>query len=383
MRGHIAKKGNRYYAVIYEGIDPATGKPRHRWHSAGDTKKGAEKTLGDLVKRMHDGDYRSPDKISLGDYLLDRWLPSKRTRVKPSTAAAYESNIRLHINPYIGLIPLQKLQPEDLDELYVKLLTEGKRNGSGGGLSAKSVRNVHATIQSALSDATRKGTVFRNVADIADPPSISRSGRSMNVWTSDQLRAFLDGIAGHDLYPLYFLAATTGMRRGELAGLRWRNVDLDAARLTVNQQVVSVEYELIEDDLKTASSRRTIDLDEQTTVMLRRHRRSQLEERMATGQRDDDGFVFARFDGSPAHPDLISQTFQRFMDQSELPRIRLHDLRHTHATILLQQNVHPKVVSERLGHSSIAFTMTVYQHVMPGMQAEAAATFGNAVFGSP
>jgi len=381
MRGHIAKKGNRYYAVIYEGIDPATGKPRHRWHSAGDTKKGAEKILGDLVKRMHDGDYRSPDKISLGDYLLERWLPSKRTRVKASTAAAYESNIRLHINPYIGLIPLQKLQPEDLDELYVKLLTEGKRNGSGGGLSAKSVRNVHATIQSALSDATRKGTVFRNVADIADPPSISRSGRSMNVWTSDQLRAFLDGIAGHELYPLYFLAATTGMRRGELAGLRWRNVDLDAARLTVNKQVVSVEYELIEDDLKTASSRRTIDLDEQTTAMLRRHRRRQLEERMASGQRDDDGFVFGRPDGSPVHPDLISQTFQRVMDQSELPRIRLHDLRHTHATILLQQNVHPKVVSERLGHSSIAFTMTVYQHVMPGMQAEAAATFGAAVFG--
>ncbi len=381
MRGHIAKKGNRYYAVVYEGIDAATGKPRHRWHAAGETRKGAEKILGDLVKRMHDGDYRSPDKITLGDYLLERWLPSKRTRVKHSTSAAYESNIRLHINPYIGLIPLQKLQPEDLDELYVKLLTEGKRNGTGGGLSAKSVRNVHATIQSALSDATRKGTVFRNVADIADPPSISRSGRSMNVWTGDQLRTFLEAITGHELYPLYFLAATTGMRRGEIAGLRWRNVDLDTARLTVNQQIVSVEYELIEDDLKTASSRRTIDLDEQTMAMLRRHRRQQLEERMATGRRGDDGFVFGKPNGSPVHPDLISQTFHRFMAQIDLPKIRLHDLRHTHATILLQQNVHPKVVSERLGHSSIAFTMTVYQHVMPGMQAEAAATFGAAVFG--
>ncbi|MCP4385406.1 MAG: site-specific integrase, partial [Hyphomicrobiales bacterium] len=118
-----------------------------------------------------------------------------------------------YINLNIGRIPPQKLQPEDLDELYVKLLTEGKRNGSGGGLSAKSVRNVHATIQGALSDATRKGTVFRNVADIADPPSISRSGRSMNEWTSNQLRLFLTEIAGHDLYPLYLLAATTGMRR--------------------------------------------------------------------------------------------------------------------------------------------------------------------------
>ena len=381
MRGHITRKGNRYYAVIYEGIDPATGKPRHRWHAAGDTRKGAEKVLGDLVKRMHDGDYRAPDKVTLDDYLLERWLPSKRTRVKPSTASAYERNIRLHINPNIGRIPLQKLQPEDLDELYVKLLTEGKRNGSGGGLSAKSVRNVHATIQSALSDATRKGTVFRNVADIADPPSISRSGRSMNVWTSDQLRSFLAEIAGHDLHPLYFVAATTGMRRGELAGLRWRNVDLEAARLTVNQQVVSVDYKLIVDDLKTETSRRAIDLDDHTVAMLRRHRRQRLEAQMASGRRDEDGFVFAKADGSPVHPDFISQTFERTVAKLDVPRIRLHDLRHTHATILLQQNVHPKVVSERLGHSSIAFTMTVYQHVMPGMQAEAAATFGTAVFG--
>ncbi len=162
--------------------------------------------------------------------------------MKPSTANSYERNIRLHINPNIGAIPLQRLQPEDLDELYVKLLTDGKRNGGGGGLSAKSVRSVHATLQSALSDAARKGTVARNVADTADPPSISRSGRSISVWTSDQLRRFLDAMADHELYPLYLLAATTGMRRGELAGLPWSNVDLDAARLTVNQQIVSVQY---------------------------------------------------------------------------------------------------------------------------------------------
>ena len=382
MRGHLAKKGNRYYAVIYEGVDPATGKDTHRWHPAGDTKKGAEKILADLVKRVHDGDYRAPDKITLGIYMLERWLPSKRTRVKASTAAAYEGNIRLHIDPYIGRIPLQKLQPEDLDELYVKLLTEGKRNGAGGGLSAKSVRNVHATIQSALTDAVRKGTVVRNVADLADPPAISRSGRTMRAWTSDELRVFLDAIRDHDLFALYLLGATTGMRRGELAGLVWRNVDLDGARLTVNQQIVSVEYELIEDDLKTAASRRTVDLDQHTVAELRKHRVRQLESQLATGRRGDNGYVFAKADGSPIHPDFISQTFDRTVTKLDVPRVRLHDLRHTHATILLQQNVPVKVVSERLGHSSPAFTMTVYQHVMPGMQAEAAATFGAAVFGS-
>ena len=349
MRGHIAKKGNRYYVVIHEGPDPATGKPRYRWHVAGASRGEAEKLLAAIVKRVHDGDYRAPDKITVADYLLYRWLPSKRTRVKPSTANSYERNIRLHINPNIGAIPLQRLQPEDLDDLYVKLLTEGKRNGAGGGLSAKSVRNIHATLQSALSDAARKGTVVRNVADTADPPSISRSGRSISVWTGDQLRRFLDAMAAHELYPLYLLAATTGMRRGELAGLPWSNVDLDAARLTVNQQIVSVQYKLIEGDLKTPTSRRSIDLDPRTVAELRRHRRRQLEERMATGQRGNDGYVFAKPDGSPIHPDLISQTFERAVAKLDIPRIRLHDLRHTHATILLQQNVHPKVVSERLG----------------------------------
>lgn len=381
MRGHLAKKGNRYYAVIYEGVDPATGKDTHRWHAAGDTKKAAEKVLADLVKRFHDGDYRAPDKVTLGSYMLERWLPSKRTRVKPSTAIAYEGNIRLHIDPYIGRIPLQKLQPEDLDDLYVKLLTEGKRNGAGGGLSAKSVRNVHATIQSALSDAVRKGTAVRNVADLADPPSISRSGRTMSCWTSEELKLFLDAMRDNDLFMLYLLAATTGMRRGEVAGLVWRNVDLDGARLTVNQQIVSVGYELIEDDLKTTTSRRTVDLDEHTVKELRKHRRLQLEEQVATKKRRKTDYVFTKDDGSPVHPDFISQTFDRSVAKLAIPRVRLHDLRHTHATILLQQNVPVKVVSERLGHSSPAFTMTVYQHVMPGMQAEAAATFGAAIFG--
>ena len=273
---------------------------------------------------MHDGDYRSPDKITLGDCMLERWLPSKQTRVKRSTAAAYESNIRLHINPNIGLIPLQKLRPEDLDELYVKLLTEGKRIGDGP--SAKSVRNVHATIQSALSDATRKGTVFSNVADIADPPSISRSGRSMNVWTGDQLRTFLEAIAEHELYGLYFLAATTGMRRGEIA------------------------------DLKTASGRRHIDLDEQTIAMLRRHRRRQLEERMASGKRGDNGFVFGKSDASPVQPDLPA--LHGPVDHTDDPASRPPP--HTRHNPAPTQRP-PKVVSGRLGHSSIAFTMTVYQ----------------------
>lgn len=381
MRGHIAKKGKRYYTVIHMGPDPATGKPKYRWETAGTNRKEAEKILAERIKRVHDGQYQALDNTTLGDYLLSARLPSIQTRLKPSATRSYERNILLHINPNIGRIPLQKLRPEDLDKLYAQLLTSGKRNGNKGGLSPQSVRNVHITIQSALSDATRKGTVLRNVADLADAPSTSRTGRSMNVWTSSELRSFLESIADHYLYRLYLLAATTGMRRAEVAGLKWRNVDLDAARLTVNEQLLSVQYQLINSTLKTSTSRRNIDLDPTTVKELQQHRHDQLETRLSKNERDNEGYVFAKVDGSPIHPDLISQTFQRLVAKLDLPRIRLHDLRHTHATILLQQGCNPKVVSERLGHASVSFTMDVYQHILPGMQAKAAAQFEAEVFG--
>ena len=381
MRGHVARKGNRYYAVVYEGFDPVTGRERHRWHAAGDTRKGAEQVLAELVKRVHDGDYRAPERITVGEYLLERWLPTKQAQLRPSTFASYHNNVITHVVPRIGSIPLQKLQPEDLDTLYAQLLREGRRNGGGGGLAPKTVRIIHGIIRKALADAQRKGTVTRNVADLADPPKVRPGGsREMTVWSADELREFLAGIEDSEWYVPIFLAANTGMRRGEVLGLAWRNVDLDNARLVVSQQILSVEYQATVADVKTTNSRRTIDLDPRTVTVLRSWRRQQLEQRMSTGRRSDDEFVFTRPDGGPIHPDLFSQSWDRLMRASDVRRIRLHDLRHTHATILLKAAVPVKVVSERLGHSSPAFTMTVYQHVLPGMQADAAAAFGRAVF---
>ena len=383
MRGHVARKGNRYYAVVYEGSDPATGRERHRWYAAGETRKGAEKLLGELVKRVHDGDYRAPERITLGDYLLERWLPTKRAQLRPSTFASYRSNVELHINPRIGSIPLQRLQPEDLDTFYAQLLTDGRRNGDGGGLAPKTVRIIHGIIRKALADAQRKGTVTRNVADLADPPKVGLSGsKEMTVWSAEELRGFLAGIEHSDWYVPIDLAANTGMRRGEVLGLPWRHVDLDAARLVVSQQVLSVEYRASVADVKTTNSRRTIDLDPRTVAVLRSWRRQQLEQKLATGRRGDDEFVFTRLDGGPIHPDLFSQSWERMVRASNHRRLRLHDLRHTHASILLKAGVPVKVVSERLGHSSPAFTMTVYQHVLPGMQADAAVAFSAAVFDS-
>src|SRR5919106_2981675 len=142
MRGHTAKKGNRYYAVIYEGVDPATGKERHRWHAAGTRKSDADKLVTELVKRRHDGDYRSAEKITLGAYRTAKWLPAQRGQLRPSTLDSYERNVRLHVLPKLGRIGLQQLAPEDLDRFYGELLTGGRR-ASGGGLSHKTVRYIH------------------------------------------------------------------------------------------------------------------------------------------------------------------------------------------------------------------------------------------------
>ena len=214
MRGHIAKKGSRYYAVIYEGIDQVTGRQRHRWYAGGTTRKEAEKLLAEMVKRNHDGDYRAPDRITLGTYLEERWLPAKRAQLRHSTWDSYRRNVAAHVQPRIGNIPLQRLTPEDLDAFYAGLLVDGRRNGAGGGLSPRSVRIIHGMLRKALADACRKGTLVRNVADLADPPKPSAYGnKEMRSWTPAQLRQFLEEIDGHRLAPAFFLAANTGMRR--------------------------------------------------------------------------------------------------------------------------------------------------------------------------
>ncbi|MGQ0744931.1 MAG: tyrosine-type recombinase/integrase [Acidimicrobiales bacterium] len=384
MRGYTAKKGKQFYAVIYEGVDPATGKERRRWIPAGPRRSDAERLVTELVKRRNDGQSNSRDKTTLGEYLTDRWLPLQQAQLRRSTYDSYRRNIELHVLPTLGRVPLHKLAPEDLDGLYARLLTKGRRDGEGG-LSVKTVRLVHLVLHKALKDALRKGSVLRNVATVADPPKLgSAKRREIKVWTADQLRTFLDHLRDNRAYAALFVVAHTGMRRGEILGLRWCDVDFDGARLSVRQALVSVAYEMQLSDVKTGAGRRTIDLDERTVSVLRQWRKAQAEERLALGAGYlDRDLVFCRSDGERLHPDLFSQTFDRAASKAGLPDITLHDLRHTHATLLLKAGVPVKVVSERLGHASPGFTMSVYQHVIPGMQAEAAAVFSALVAPRP
>jgi integrase len=243
------------------------------------------------------------------------------------------------------------------------------------------VRYVHVIIRRALADAVRWGRLSRNVADGAAAPK-QASKREMHTWTAQELRSFLAHVAEDRLYAAYITAATTGMRRGEVLGVHWRDVDLDTARLAVTQSLIAVGYELSFSEPKTAKSRRLIALDPVTVAALRAHRKAQLEERLRWGAAWQDGdLVFALENGSPVHPDRFSDWFQEHVKAAELPRIRLHDLRHTHATLALQAGVHAKVISERLGHSTISITLDTYSHAIPAMEEEAAAKVARLVFG--
>ena len=232
-----------------------------------------------------------------------------------------------------------------------------------------------ATLNKALVDAHRKGAVVRNVAAIADSPSVgARRKGDIKAWDVDQLRAFLDDVGSHRLFPAMHLSAHTGMRRGEVLGLRWSDLDPANLRLSVQQALVSIAYEVQLSDVKTDNGRRTIDLGEGTVAVLEQWRQTRTDERDGRRPADSD-LVFTTPDGSWVHPHSFSQIFDRRVEKLEVPTISLHDLRHTHATIMLKAGVPVKVVSERLGHANAAFTMSVYQHVLPGMQAEAAAVF--------
>jgi integrase len=270
-------------------------------------------------------------------------------------------------------VQLQKLTPPAINAFYAELLERGRKDGRRG-LSAKSVRNIHGILHRALRDAVRWGRLPRNVADLADPPRWERP--EMRVWSPGQLRTFLSSVENDRLYAAWRLVASTGLRRGELVGLRWSNVDLERASIAVVQARAVVRYDDVRvSEPKTARGRRAVALDAGTVAALRAHRARQAADRLAIGPgwRESD-LVFTQADGSPIHPQRLTAWFEQAARRAGLPPIRLHDVRHSYATLALQAGIHPKVVSERLGHATVAITLDVYSHVTESMQQEAAAT---------
>jgi integrase len=318
-------------------------------------------------------DHHRECSLTLAEYLAS-WLELCEGRgLRPASIASYRATVRTTIVPNLGQVRLESIRPLDLNRLYRSLLRDGRTDGRGG-LSPRTVRYAHSILRKALADAVRLGYLETNPSLAADPPTArSARPRQFQTWSPDDLRRFLESVREDQFYAAFYLAAASGMRRGEVLGLRWCDVDLEAQQLSVVQCVIEVAHAVRVGPPKSERSRRMIALDAKTIAVLTRHKRAEEVKRRRRGaQVAPDDFVFARDDGSPIHPGCFSQIFGRRVAAAQVPRIRFHDLRHTHATLALRARVHPKIVSERLGHSTVAITLDTYSHCIPSMQREAA-----------
>ncbi len=293
---------------------------------------------------------------------MDRWLPSIRATIRASTFIGYESHARRHVIPYIGDLRLTEISGEVLNDLYSRLAIDGKLGGTA--LAASTIHRCHVVLHRVFRDAIRWGYLERNPCDAADPPKRGLDKPEMTTWTAVELATFLAGTTSDPCYVVFHLLAMTGLRRGEALGLRWKDVDLERAVLSIRQTLIQIATGVRISTPKTARGSRVVALDTRTLSILCTHR-----DRCGGGPND---LVFRGPDGSPLTPIEVSRRFKKLAADLGLPVIRLHDLRHTHATLALEVGVHPKIVSERLGHASIAITLDVYSHAIPHMQAEAA-----------
>jgi integrase len=360
----------------------ADGKWRQVQRGGFPTKRAAEEAVEAIVTERRAG-FDPPSKLTVRDFLLERWLP--RTRTSPKTRQDRETHMRVYVVPRIGERRLLELTGDDLTEMYDDLAVRGRTKAPhpelGRGLSPSTVRRIHTQLHKAFADAIRWGLLQRNPCDQSDPPSTTEvKGRALavrQVYTWQQLQRFVAAASDERLFAMWHLFASTGMRRSEVAALRWQHVDLEVGVISVVRVAVEHSGRVHEKELpKSSTSRRAIELDEFDVDVLRTHGQAQLEERRLAGDawRDDD-LVFASPLGERLYPPAITRAFHELTDRAELPSIRLHDLRHTHATLLLKSGEMTKVVTERLGHSTTAYTQDAYQHVLPGMQRDAARRF--------
>jgi integrase len=371
----ISRKNKRWYVDVDLPAGP-DGKRRRRGVGGFKTKREAKAAEAEALRRIRDGVFVEPSRLTVGAYLTEMWLPSIASQVRPTTLGGYRHNVRAYVVPRLGDIPLQRLTTARVGAFYGELVSSGGKGGRR--LSPKTVRYVHTTLRRALRDAVADGLVVRNVAAHARPPRARRV--EMQTWTAAEVGSFLASVREDRLYVAWLLLATLGIRRGELLGLRWIDVDLTRGRVAIRQTLVMVDGKPAMAEPKTAKGRRSLMLAPEVLEALRAHRAHQAAERLSWGaEYTDSGLVITTEDGRPMHPETLSGVFVRQARRVGLPPIRLHDLRHSVASILLARGVHPKVVSELLGHATIALTLDTYSHVIPSLQQEAASVVAAAV----
>lgn len=371
----LTKKGNRYYAILRQ--TGADGRRKQVWVSLKTTKKKeAHAKLVKLENSLLEGTFVMPENGTVSEF-IKLWLETHAVRAR--TKEGYAGKLQ-HIIAGFGGVKLKDLEPEMIQGLYQGLLVSGRRDGKEGGLSPQTVKHVHTALHVALSDSVKWGKLARNPADMVSPPKAKR--KEIRVMSPDEVHMLMEEVKKTVYHPLVFTLLYTGLRRSEGMALKWSDVDLDFATLSVSRSLHMPKGAKVPifEDTKNQASRRQVDLDPTTIGMLRRHQEMQ-QAQFDTLDMDwtQETMVFGRLDGSPMLPNTVTHAFIKIVRRAGLDGVRLHDLRHTHATLMLKQGIHPKVVQERLGHSNIGVTLDTYSHVVPGMGKAAALSFADAL----
>lgn len=372
--------GKPRYRVQVAVIDPTTGKRRNVAAGTYRTRREAQDAEREAIRKRERGTLLDPSTATVGE-LLDEWLASMAGNVTEQTRKDYEIIIRLHLKPAFGAVRVQKLTAGAIDAQY--------RAWQEAGMSARMVRGCHLRVSQALAYAVARGIIHVNPCTAVRPPTLDT--KKADVWTAAEAAAFLHvamnrpvlhrgGDSGQrkpdDLTPLWHLLLLEGLRRGEALGLRWADVNWERGTVHIVQTIAADKTNrgaaIIQPRAKTKAAARSVRLTPDTLAVLKDHRKTQLERRLQAEHWDDLDLIICTGSGTPVNPNNVTRSFDALVKAAGLRRIRVHDLRHTHATLLLLAGEHPKVVSERLGHASIAITLDTYSHVLPDSQDAAA-----------
>ena len=387
MAGHIRSRGARSWELKCDaGADSLTGKRKTRYHNFKGTKRDAEIELAKLITSAANGGYVDPSKISVAEF-IDRWVSDwARGHLSPKTLERYKELLNAHVRPHLGSKKLQKIKPCDLASFYSELTQSGRigRSGpnAGAGLAPVTVAYIHRILHRAFGHAVTWGLIAFNPAASVEPPRAQR--KEISILTADQVRDVLTKLRGCSMYLLAAVGLATGMRRGELLALRWKDVDLDNQKLTISRSLEQTNSGLRFKSPKTKHGRRSISVAPSIVAELRAHRRAQAELRLALGlgKDADDALVFRRPDGEPLKPNSVSTEWRRLVKKLKLPSVSLHAWRHTHASQLIASGMDILRISRRMGHSSPSITLDIYGHLFDVNDEQASAVFEDAFGGT-
>ena len=362
MRGSIVKRGNKY-SIVYDLGYKANGKRNQKWESGFRTKKDAQHRLNNRIHEVQTGNYVEEDTRALGEFLREWFSSYVEPNLAINTINGYQTNIEKHIIPAIGHIQISQLKPTDVQKFYDEKINCG--------LSATTVIYIHRVLHKALGYAVKHQSIYRNITDLVEIPRKKKF--EPKVLSEDEVKQLLEVCKGSYLYMAVLLAVSTGLRRGEVLGLSWNDIDFKYKTISIRRTQVINNGRIIYTPVKTMKSNRSLLISDNLLDILKKHHNDQNElKKFLLSDYDEGNFVVCFDDGKPISANLMNKNFRNTLIRNNLPIVRFHDLRHTNATLMLKKGIPAKIASERLGHSSIGITMDTYSQVLCDMQKDAA-----------